>query len=153
HFAAQPPVNLREAAKRFAFADIDHYRRRRDIRRVLGELRESGNQVDREIVDSIVAEILETLEDGRFARAAQASDDDQLGLLRLTFRPLSRELVARHPRSGPFSLQSGRYCRRGASRARPGDRFPRHGTPRSRGLARTRAKPRPASSAYGPGCG
>ena len=51
--------------------------------RQLGEFR---NQVDGQIVDRIVAQILQRLEHGAFAGPAQPGDDHQLGLVRIRAR-------------------------------------------------------------------
>jgi hypothetical protein len=53
-----------------------------DLRRLLAELDELGDQLQRQVVDCVVAQILEHAQDGALARAAQAGHYDELGLSR-----------------------------------------------------------------------
>jgi hypothetical protein len=59
HQPAQTPVQRGEAFERGAFANIDDNGGLADIRGVLGQLSELRDQIDGEIVDRVVAQILE----------------------------------------------------------------------------------------------
>ena len=81
-WAAWRRMRLNKAGKlleRGAFADVHHQRRAADVGRVLGQLGEFRDQFDGQVVHRIVAQILQGLEHGAFAGAAQAGDDHQLG--------------------------------------------------------------------------
>ncbi len=73
--AADAPEQRREALQRLAFANVHHDGgAARGIVHQFGELR---NQVERQIVDGMVAEVFQRLEHRAFAGAAEAGDDDQ----------------------------------------------------------------------------
>ncbi len=91
-----------------AFANIHHQRRALDLGRLPHQLGEAGNQVDRQVVHAVVAQILEGLEHRGFPRAAHAGNNDQLsgqagigrgpyasGLTRARFPPLN-QFAMRH---------------------------------------------------------
>ena len=61
-----------------AFADIDHQGGALDFGRLDCQFGKSRNELDRQVVDAVVAEVLESLKGGGFARAAHPGDDDQL---------------------------------------------------------------------------
>ena len=80
NLAADALVTGRESASSAAPSRMSTtMRRAADVRARLGQLGEFRDQVDGKIVDRIVAEVLERLEHGAFAGAAQAGDNHQLG--------------------------------------------------------------------------
>ena len=72
-------VDTGEAAERLPFPDIHHQRRPVDVRGPPAQLRERLHQVDRQIVDRIVASVFQGPEDGPLSRAAQPGQDYQAG--------------------------------------------------------------------------
>jgi hypothetical protein len=79
----QPFEQRRNLRERLSLANVDHQRRAPHVSRTLGQLGELGDQLDGQVVDSVVAQILKGLENGGLARPAQAGDDDQFGGLRI----------------------------------------------------------------------
>ena len=94
--------------KPVAFPDIHHECRRGNARIVARELRELGNQLNRQIIHRIEAEVLQGLQDRTFARPAQAGNHHQLGLVGpgarrrgLLLSAFSRTAILRPDRSVP----------------------------------------------------
>ena len=67
----------RQLVEPCAFADVYDQRRAMSLRRLAHQLGKAGNQVDRHIVDAVIAEIFEDFEHRRFAGTAHAGDDYQ----------------------------------------------------------------------------
>jgi hypothetical protein len=106
-----------------AFADIDHERCMADGTRIADEIGKGRNQVDREVVDGIVAKILEGSKYRGLTGTAQPGDDDQFragsgGARRLRFSGLAftRLFTVRARQTRSPAGRKSRVCRRAISR-------------------------------------
>ena len=60
-------------------AGSDNQRRMADARRIARQLGEFRDQVDGQIIDRVIAKVLEDLQHRAFSGSAQAGDDDEFG--------------------------------------------------------------------------
>src|SRR5690348_11400378 len=94
-----------------------------DGTRIADEVGEGRNQVDRQVVDRIVAKILEGSQYGGFTGSAQPGDDDQFrargggaGRPRLPGLAFTRLLILRARQARSPADRKSRVCRRAISR-------------------------------------
>ena len=67
--------------QRLAFADIHHKRGAPDIWRNTRQFRKFGDEFDRQVIDRIIAQILEYFEHGTLAGTAKSGYDYQLAAI------------------------------------------------------------------------
>ncbi len=137
NLAADALVQGRKAVQRGALADVDDDGRLADVGHGLGQFGEFRDQPDGQIVDRIIAQVLQRLERGAFTGPAQPGDDHQFGLGGrwaggLGHPPLFYRF--RHHRGGQVNPRSNRNARRGGAPARKRTPFRRRDTPRNPAL-------------------
>jgi hypothetical protein len=71
-------VDRRKAVERRTLAGVDDERRSMRLDGALGQISELRDEIDRQVIDRVIAKVLEGAQHGAFARPAEAGNDDDL---------------------------------------------------------------------------